>query len=371
MKILFILPTLDVGGTENQVLGLARALKAAGYSTAICCLYRPGEMFDRVRGDRIDFFCLNANGPFDLSIPFRLRGLLVSERFDIVHTFLFDANTWGPLIAKLCKVKFVISGRRNYDDWMRWPHFALQRFCNHFTDAITVNSLKVMQFVVEREKASPLKVKLIHNGIDIERFDKRFSLAGTLLIRKEFGITENTKVLTAVANLKPAKGLDYLLEAMALILKNHKNEDIKLLIVGEGPLKPHLAEYARGLGVSRNVIFTGLRKDAIEILSCAHVFVNSSIREGMSCAILEAMAAGLPVVATDVGGNAEAVMDGVSGFIVEARNKTALAGAVEKLLRDPELAKTMGRQARSRLKEEFSLGKMRDEFKILYEKRRG
>lgn len=366
MKIAYVVPTLGIGGTENQVLLLAGGIKRAGHEAAVICLYDCEGQEERAGEAGIRYFSLHAAGPFDVALPFKLYRLLKNERPDIVHTFLFDANTWGPFAAKMAGVRRVISARRNYDDWMRYPHVLLQRIANGFTDIITVNSAKVGEFVAKTEKADPAHMRVIYNGLDTTAFDKGARSVDPQRVREGFGIGENSKVVVTVANLKPSKGLGYLLEACAEIMAK-KALDARFLIIGCGPLKQHLEQAAKRLGIAAHVIFAGLNRDVPVALSCADLAVNSSIREGMSNAVLEYMAAGLPVVATDAGGNAETVRDGLDGYIVSSRDASALAAKIELLLRDAALARTMGKNARKRIEEKFSVEKMVKDYEELYD----
>ena len=367
MKIVYIVPTLRIGGTENQLVLLAGGLRRAGYDVVICCLYSQGECAKIAEQTGIRYFFLNAGSPFDISIPFKLYRLIKREMPDIVHTFLFDANTWGPPIAKFAGAKYVISGRRNYDDWMRYPHLALQKIANRFTDSITVNSSKVKEFVVGQEKALSESVKVIYNGLDAAEFDKRFTAVDSLKMKEAFGIKPGTRVVVTVANLKPSKGLEYLIKAAARVLAN-KAYSVCFLIIGHGPLRQHLEQMAGRLGIADNVVFTGLRQDIPEILFCADLAVNSSIREGMSNAVLEYMAAGLPVIATNAGGNAEAVRDGLEGYIVPSRDAASLTDKIEALLKNESLARQMGKAGRKRVEELFSARKMIQAYGEFYER---
>lgn len=365
MKIVYIVPTLGIGGTENQLVFLAKGLSSAGYDVLICCLYHQGGSDRRIKQPGVRYFLLNAAGPFDLSIPFKLYGLIKREMPDIVHTFLFDANTWGPPIARFAGAKYVISGRRNFDDWMRYPHVVLQKIANCFTDSITVNSDKVKQFVVRKEKTVSGNVEVIHNGLDTVKFDKRFTAVDLRKMKEGLGIKPGSKVVIVVANLKPSKGLEYLMKAAAHVLAS-MTRDIFFIVVGHGPLRESLERMAARFGITNNIIFTGLRQDIPEILSCADLAVNSSIREGMSNAVLEYMAAGLPVVATNVGGNAEAVRDGLEGYIVSSRDAVSLAVKIETLLKNEPLARQMGMAGKKRVEELFSVENMVQAHERLY-----
>lgn len=364
MKILLVLPTLEIGGTETQTLALARSLKLNGYSPTICCLYKSASLLDEVHKARVNFICLNAKSPYDMTITSRLYKTIKSEKYPIVQTFLFDANIWGPPIAKMAGAKLIISCRRNYDDWMKLRHVSMQRFSNQFTNLIISNSQSVRQFAMSKEGISPSKAKVIYNGLDINGFDKKLNAVKPEKIKHQLGIGEDSKVVTIIANLKPSKGLHYFLEAASIIAKNEFK--VRFLIIGDGLLKSDLNKLAHKLGVHKYIKFCGLRRDIPEILSCTDVSVNSSIREGMANSILESMAAKIPVVATDVGGNAEAITNGLNGFIVPSKDINALASKIVELLQDSRLSRKMGAAGRKKVEEIFSLKKMTDSHENLY-----
>jgi len=365
MKIIYILPTLDVGGTETQTLELCEKLKDFGYSTTICCLYRLGEMAEKLKKSKTDFLCLNAKHPFDIKIFPALCKAIKNGGYGIVHSFLFDANVWGPAAARRAGAKIIISGRRNYDDWMKLPHFLMQKASNRFTDFITVNSRSIKRFVADKENFPEERIKVIYNGLNISNFDMRFNSAVPEKVKEKFGIPGNAKVIAAIANLKPSKGLFYLLEAAKNVIDNIDKE-IRFLIVGQGPLKDSLVRYAEKLGISEKIIFPGLQKNIPEILSCVDVAVNSSIREGMANAVLEAMAAGKPVVATDVGGNAEMISHKISGCIVPGKDFRSISTAILDFLKNPETAAKMGKAAREKIEKEFSSTKMAENYHRFY-----
>ncbi|MCK5595141.1 glycosyltransferase, partial [bacterium] len=200
----------------------------------------------------------------------------------------------------------------------------------------------------------------IYNGIDVEDFNKDFDYQAR---RKEIGVAEDELLVGIFARLYPQKGHKYFLEAASKI--NKAIDNVKFMIVGEGPLESELKERAMKLGIRGKVIFTGLRHDIPELLHIVDVSVLSSFIEGFSNIILESMAAGKPVVATDVGGNSEAVINGETGFIVPSANSAKLANAIAKILDNKQLRIDMGRKARERVTK-FSIQEMARQTDNLY-----
>jgi glycosyltransferase involved in cell wall biosynthesis len=209
------------------------------------------------------------------------------------------------------------------------------------------------------------KLWLIHNGIDIKPFYER-SEAEKDVIKREYELPLDKLIITCVANLRPPKGHEYLIQALHELKR--ENPDFLTLLVGDGPLRGKLEKLIRDLGLKAQVRFLGSRgrKDIPEILAISDIFVLPSLCEGLPTAIIEAMAAGCPVVATAVAGTPEVVIDGETGFLVNSRDPEALAQKIAKLLKDPQLRETMGEAGVKRIKEHFTLEKMVQNYETLY-----
>jgi len=235
----------------------------------------------------------------------------------------------------------------------------MQRWACRFADLILTNAEAVRERLAA-ERYEPRRIDVIRNGIVFDRVDRR---ADRPRIREELGLPPAAPVIALLSRLSKAKGIDYFLEAAALVARRHPAA--RFLIVGDCSADAAGASYrvslersVERLGLGGRVVFTGFRCDVPALLSVVDVSVLPSLSEGLSNVIIESMAAGIPVVATAVGGNPELVEDGGTGLLVPARDAAALARAVDRLLSDPRMAARFGEAGRRRAEERFSLGAM-------------
>ncbi len=197
------------------------------------------------------------------------------------------------------------------------------------------------------------KMVIIDNGIDFTRFD---DIVDGNAARGALGIPENAKIIGTIGGLKPAKGHEYLLRSTANILRTHK--DVKLLIVGDGPLRHYLDELAHNLGIDNSVLLTGYRKDVPELLSAMDMFVLPSLTEGLPIVVLEAMAANRPVIATAVGAIPKIITDNETGFLVPPSDVSALEAAISSLIDDGANARRVAVAGSAKVRREFSSERM-------------
>jgi len=330
----------------------------------VCCLESPGPLAEEIEAMGIPLFALGKRPGVDFGAIWRLSRLLREQQVDIVHMHNRAVYFQGVLGAKLARTPVLIYTKhgRNYarQRHRRW----MNAWCNRQVDMIVAVSEDVRKVLLEIEKMPPDRVVTIVNGIDICKYAA--ARMGRDELRAEMGLPPGEKVMGIVARLSPEKDHDNLLQAFAQVWRADGN--ITLLIVGDGKLRDHLESLARQLGVSDKTRFLGSRSDVARLLGVFDVFVLSSITEGTSLTILEAMAAGLPVVATDVGGNSALVADGETGFLVSPRNPDALAWAILKVLSDPGLAQAMGEAGQRRAEAEFGREAMARRYEAVYEK---
>lgn len=373
VRILYVVGSLEVGGAETQLVELMGRLDRQRYEPVLCCLAQGGPLEQRVQALGIPYHICGFKG---LGGGFRknLRALtgflqfyflLWRYRPTIVHCFLFWANVIGAVMARFALVPIVITSRRSlgyFKDRISYMQ-ALEDFANRLTDVVTVNSKQVWADVLQRERIKPEIIRLTYNGVNSERVLRETRRE----VREGFGIPEETTILTCVANLFRYKGHRDLLAAFAQV-KAAYDRPLVLMCVGRdaGELTA-LQQLANELGVADCVLFVGQRSDVAELLVACDIAVLASHEEGFSNAILEGMAAGRPQVVTDVGGNAEAIVHGVTGLVVPARTPTALAQAVLQLLNDPALCAYMGDQARKRAHETFSMQTMVATVQTIYQ----
>jgi glycosyltransferase involved in cell wall biosynthesis len=359
-RVLFLIDELDIGGTEQQILELVKRLDRQTYIPMVCC-FRPGRVSREIEAAGVRVFTLRKRATVDIRLIAGLVRLMRRERIDLVQTYLFTANTWGRLAAILAGVRIIVSSERNVDMWEeRWKRL-IGRWLDRWTHLTIGNSEAVKDYLV-RMGLRRERIQVIYNGVDPERFEEPVTPDVT---KSDLGIPLHHSVVGLLARLEPQKDPSTFLRAAAMI--GQKLPAVSFLVVGGGSLQQDLEREARALGLGTRIIFTGPRRDVPRLLAACDVSVISSLKEGMSNTIMESMAAGKPMVATRVGGNAELIQEGESGLLVPPRDPVALANAVLLILEDPALAKTLGLEARARITTRFSAQAMVGATERLYD----
>jgi L-malate glycosyltransferase len=288
-----------------------------------------------------------------------LRRYIRDEHVVLAHTFFETADLWAAPVAKLSGVRRIISSRRDMGILRQPKHRLFYRWLASIYDQVQVVSNEVGAYAIREDGLDPKRVHTIYNGIEPELFVEG---AAPLVPRESLGVGspgEATQLILSVGNLRRVKGFDTLLEAAALVCRQFPSA---YFVVAGNPHEPdfhqELLTRRAALDLDRNVIFLGKRTDIASLLATADVFLLPSRSEGLSNALLEAMASRLPVVATRVGGNPEVVSEGESGYLVEAEDAPAMAARLMDLLAHPERSKAMGRKGRAIVEARFTVDTM-------------
>ncbi len=369
VKVLYIIDKAGLGGATNHLSGVLLALDRQRFAPSCCFLLSGGPNEERLRAAGVPASILGLQKIYGwraLRAFVRLVRWIRRERFSVVHTYLFSANLFGVLAARLAGVPVIIASRREVVTWMRWHHRWATRLANRYCSAITVNSQAVYDSVMAAEHPNPRQVVVIPNGVDTLRFAATSDVTAQRLALQIVG---DGPVVMTVGHLSPIKGPQHLIEAAPAIVRQVPSATF--VLVGDGPMRRFLEERAVALGLADRVIFCGRRRDVPALLAAADVVVAPSESEGCSNAILEAMAMGRAIVATRAGGNAEAISDGVNGVLVPPRDPAALARATVRLLQDDAARRRLGDQARRMAAERFDHATMVRRIERLYEERLG
>lgn len=359
-RIAYVIWSLGLGGAEQVVLRLARALDRSRYTPIICCLNEPGEFAPQAAAAGIEVVAFYKRGAVDLGMLRALARTLRERRIDVVHTHLWGAHLWGRIAARMAGVPRVIATEHNTDVWKGTRHFLIDRCLAPLTTELVAVSGEVREFY-ERHRVAPGRWRVIYNGIDTSAPLQRTRPAAF----DALGIPPSAPVVGLVGRLVPAKAPTLFLDAIARVAREIPT--VRALIVGAGPLREEAEAHARWAGIAERTIFAGMRHDVPQILQGIDVLCFSSTREGLSIAMLEAMAAGTPVVATRVGGNPELIESDANGFLVPSGDAAALAERITALLRDPALAGRTRHNARERVERLFSLAAMVKAHETLYD----
>jgi len=361
VRVLHLITELNIGGAEKVLSRLLSRLDRDRFALAVACLYgRDGLVADEIRSLGIPVTDLGMTAKWRLDAFVRLYRLLHRQRPTILHTWMFHANVPGRVLGRLAGVPIVISSERTMGQeggLRRW----LNRITGPLPDRVACVSESVAEFAAQTIGIPPAKLVVIPNGIPLEDFQP----GDRSRARVDLGIPLRVVVAGTVGRLQPVKGTRHLLEAWSRLVSGHP--DAILLLVGGGSQQAALERMSRHLGISEHVRFLGDRADVPDLLRGMDVFVLPSLWEGMPNAALEAMAVGLPVVATAVGGTPEVVVDGVTGLLIPPGDPDALAQSIAHLLCDPDLRYRMGQAGRERVVNHFSVGRMVEQTTRLYE----
>lgn len=347
--ILFVTVGYTLGGSENMIARIAPRLKKRGYNVKVLAFKSWGPVSERLKEEGIECISLFGKGKFDIRVLWRYFIFLWKFRPDIVIAFLYRAYIPTRIFAFLLGIPNV-SSVRDLGEWMNAVQRLLEKMTYSLSFAIYSCSEEVTEFLVRDIGIKKEAVVTIPNGIDVESFSVKIDMEKKF---EELGLNSNFKVVGTVSRLyEPTKGIGFLLEAFRIV---QDRVDSELLIVGGGKDEEALKEKAERMKIK--VLFLGERDDIGEILPLLDVFVLPSFSEGFPVVLLEAMASGLPVVATGVGGIPEAVVNGKTGFIVEPGNVEELAENIVCLLKDGQKRNQFGEAGFRRVKEKFSIEK--------------
>jgi glycosyltransferase involved in cell wall biosynthesis len=376
IKLLTFVDGFGVGGTERHVMAMGKGLDPSRFDMHLACFKRWGHFLPEVEawGCPITEYTIHRlYAPATIRQVLRLARQVRRRGFDIVHAYNFYANVFAVPGARLAGAPVVLASIRDTGVYLTPAKKRVLRAVCRLADRVLVNAEAIRSWLVAEGYDSG-KIVVIRNGIDLGRFTGR---KGGARIRGELGIPAGAPLVAVLSRLDQLKGHEYFLEAAAEVAR--RVPDARFLVIGdrmtvragevvsEHTYRAGLEEYARRLGLENRVAFTGFRLDVPELLSEIAVSVLPTLSEGLSNTILESMAAGVPVVATAVGGNPEAVEHGVTGLLVPPRDARELAGAIASLLENPDLARTLGEAARRRVAERFSLDLMVRQTERLYQ----
>jgi starch synthase (maltosyl-transferring) len=355
-----VITDLDVGGAEKCCVQLASGLDRSRWRAEVCCLSKPGALGDRLAAAGVPVHSLHASGLWDAPRAiWQLSQLIHRVRPAIVHTFLFHANLVGRVAARLAAAPRVLCSVRVAERRFRY-HLILENLTCRLSRKSVCVSDAVARFTQRRSHVPRSRLVVIPNGVEVPPSD-----VAPAPIRSGFGLPHDSMVAIYVGRLDPQKGVDVLLHAIAIAREQTAN--LHLLVAGSGPESNSLVALAEELGIISHVHFLGWRDDVNALLRAADFFVMPSRWEGMPNAVLEAMAAGLPVIATPAEGSAELVRDGETGRLVPIDDADALAGALTELTRDATQRVAWGQHGQVIARTKFSIATMITRYEQLYE----
>lgn len=368
VKITFMIDILDsnLGGTENQLIKMINGLDKRDFQVELICF--DNHPWFEANAKTLDcssrVIAINRLKKTYSYINFlKLVSHLRSEKPDVVHTFFPAGNTLGVFAARLAGVKNVISSRRDYGEWMQGPYLFTTKVANRFVARIIANSYMVKELTERKELVSGGKVDVIYNGIDTGLFR---DILPDLGLKKKLGIPLENRVVGIVANFRPMKHHYTFVKAANEILKTRK--DVDFVLVGTGQLKEETERLAAGLKISERMHFAGPQKNVRPYLSIMDVGVNCSEGEGLSNAVMEYMAAGVPAVVSNAGGNPDLITHEVNGYVFPLDDHAALASFILRLLDDKTAGERFARSALEKVRKEMSLEAMIAKYEGFYKR---
>ncbi len=369
--VVHIIYALSTGGLENGLVNIINRSPPARYRHVIICLTAADEFAHRITAEDVQIIELYKREGHDLRCYWRLRRLLQDLRPDIIHS-----RNLAALEAQLCGlglggVKRVHGehGREINDlDGSNWKYLTFRKFMRFFVHQYIAVSKDLENWLATMVGISPAKVRQIYNGVDYCRFGPE-SVKPLALLQARWGGLDGILVVGTVGRLTPVKDQQLLLRAVAHLRKGHPRLGslLRLVIVGDGPLYPMLAQLVEQLALQDVVWLAGDRDDVPDLLQAMDIFVLPSLGEGVSNTVLEAMASGLPVIATAVGGNIELVEEGFNGSLVAPGDHEALSDAMVSLLNNNGERARQGANARQRVCQQFDWDRTVDAYLGVYD----
>ena len=362
----FVLHAMQVAGAEMLVAEIIRRL-AGRIEPTIFCLDAIGPLGEQLRSEGVDVVCLNRRPGRDWRVPWRMACAIRERDIDVIHAHQYTPFFYAALAKLLLRrpPRLILTEHgRHYPDVVSATRRAVNRLVlDRLADAVNACCVFSAEHLGRLDGFSARRIKVIENGIDIDRYR---SAADRATLRQRLRLDPARRYVAAVARFHPVKDHSTLLRAFAVVAA--ARSDVDLLLVGDGPLRAELTSLAERLGIADRVRFLGVRSDVPDLLQAVDGFTLTSLSEAASLTLLEAMAASLPVVVTDVGGNPEIVRHGKEGLLAPRGDAEKIAAALLNLLNDPATAAAMGAAGRRRVEERYQLSQTIEAYWRLYQR---
>lgn len=364
IKILHLLPLGTVGGMEQYVYSLCHFADRNRFDITVCVLFSGGIVSDKIRKTGCRVIVLNMKNGFDLIKALKIRSIIRKDGFHIVN--IHGQNPLGKLCTILGRPPLIIHTDHGVSIGARVKRkrrvVLFNRLLNPFVHHFIAISEAMRESLQKREKVPAKRITLMYNGIDIESVSGRGEDLQAL--KASLNIDSSSFVLAMIGRLAEEKEYPLLLKSLSLL--KEKGDDFVSLIIGDGPQRECLEKLSQEMGLGKYVKFLGERQDVAALLEIIDIFVFSSAAEAFSLTLLEAMAAGKPIVAFDVSGVNEAVVNGKTGHLVPFSDSEAFSEGVHSLMNDPHKTEKMGSAAFNRVKTHFTLAKNIKALESLY-----
>ncbi|MEQ3660125.1 MAG: glycosyltransferase [Glaciecola sp.] len=362
-KVLHVTYDMRIGGTEMVIKNIIEGSDSNDLEMSIFCIEEPiGPWGKELQENGTSIFSKNRKPGFDFSLIGAIREVIKKENIDVVHCHQYTPWVYGVLatIGLGKKVIFTEHGRF-YPDSSSWKRRFINPVLSFFTDSITAISKATKQALVDYEFLSEKKIEVIYNGIQALPKASEAELAD---LRKKHGLLETETVLGTVARLDPIKNHEMMINSFNEVLKEHPNTT--LIIVGDGDLMSQLTQQCEDLGISEKVIFTGYITKPGTYIQLFDIFLLSSLSEGTSMTLLEAMSVGKPCVVTDAGGNKEIVDNGLNGLVSDNKHLLDFASNISEVLFNLTLSRQMSLNASKQFVGRFNQNTMIINYNTIY-----
>jgi glycosyltransferase involved in cell wall biosynthesis len=369
VRVAFVVHVMQVAGAEVLVRETIRRLGPRIVPT-VFCLDRVGQIGEELVADGIDLVCFDRKPGRDYGVSRRLAAAASARRIDVIHAHQYTPFFYSALAKPLCRhrPKLILTEHgRHFPDHVSPHRRAFNRLVlDRLADAINACCRFSGRALFAVDGFRGNRIEVIENGIQVDRYGP---VADKAALKRTLGLDPGRRGIVHVARHHPVKDQPTLIRGFATAAADLP--DVDLVLVGDGPLRQDLEDLARSLGVAGRVKFVGIRSNVPDWLAAADAFALTSVSEAASLTLLEAMATGLPVVVTAVGGNPEIVRDGVDGLHVPRGDVAALSAAFRRLFTDPALAARLGASGRARARDRYRLDRTVDAYYTLYRRLTG
>lgn len=366
-RILYLTTTSQLYGAEKMVYELAKRINKDRFEPMVCTIKDDldNQLLSQLRKEGVKTACLKIEKKWEVWKAIHFFSIIKSFKPDILQSFLFFDNILARIFGKFMSIPVIISGQRNVEIHRSQLRNFIDRVTLPLADYIVSNSKAGKQILVNREKIDEKKIEVIYNGIDIQDFNKKQKAELADLFTSE-SFFSNKFIVGFIGSLTQQKGLNVLFEAAAEL--KEKSLNIILVLIGEGKRKQELEQLTKELGIEDIVYFTGYKDMGWKFMRLFDVLVSPSLWEGMPNVVIEAMAQGIIVVATNVGGIPELIEEGKDGFLVESKNIHALVDKISYIFNLPEEKRIEIREnAQKKIIKNYSIEKMVREYESLYQ----